>query len=115
MLHEAGYRTGLVGKWHLGLGSPPKTDYNSEIKPGPLELGFDDAFFIPATGDRVPCVFVENHRVAGYDPADPIRVSYGKKIGTDPTGKDPEVKLKIQGGLRPQVTPWSTASRASAS
>lgn len=37
------------------------------------------AFFIPATGDRVPCVFVENHRVVGYDPTDPIRVSYGHR------------------------------------
>jgi len=98
MLKAAGYKTGLVGKWHLGLGEPPHTDYNVEIKPGPLELGFDYAFFIPATGDRVPCVFVENHRVVGYDPTDPIRVSYGRKIGTDPTGADPAAKLKIQGG-----------------
>jgi arylsulfatase A-like enzyme len=97
LLKQAGYATGLVGKWHLGLGED-KTDFNGEIKPGPLELGFDYAFFISATGDRVPCVFVENRRVAGYDPADPIQVSYGRKIGDEPTGKDPGVKLKIQGG-----------------
>jgi len=98
MLKAAGYHTGLVGKWHLGLGDPPKTNYNTDIKPGPLELGFDYAFFIPATGDRVPCVFVENHRVVGYDPADPIEVSYVNKIGNDPTGDDPDVKLLIKGG-----------------
>ena len=87
-----------MGKWHLGLGDAPRTDFNGEIKPGPLELGFDYAFFIPATVYRVPCVFVENHRVAGYDPTDPIHVSYGVKIGDEPTGNDPDVKLKIQGG-----------------
>ena len=97
LLKAAGYKTGLVGKWHLGLGED-KTDFNGEIKPGPLELGFDYAFFIPATGDRVPCVFIENHRVVGYDPADPIQVSYGQKIGNEPTGSDPGVKLLIQGG-----------------
>jgi len=98
LLQSAGYKTGVVGKWHLGLGDAEKTDYNGEIKPGPLELGFDYAFMIPATGDRVPCVFVENHGVVGYDAADPILVSYGVKIGDEPTGADPDVQLKIQGG-----------------
>ena len=98
VLKTAGYKTGVVGKWHLGLGSPPKTDYNVEIKPGPLEIGFDYAFVIPATGDRVPCVFVENRQVVGYDRTDPIEVSFGAKIGNEPTGIDPDIKLKIQGG-----------------
>ena len=89
---KAGYRTGAVGKWHLGLGGENGPDWNNEIKPGPNELGFDYAFFMPATGDRVPCVYIENHRVVNLDPADPISVSYKGKIGNEPTGaENPEM------------------------
>ncbi len=75
LLKRTGYTTGIVGKWHLGLGTTP-TNYNVEIKPGPLEIGFDYAWIMPATGDRVPCVWVENHRVVNLDPADPIKLDY---------------------------------------
>ncbi len=84
---KAGYTTGCVGKWHLGLGKTGPTNYNQKIDAGPNTLGFDYSFIIPATGDRVPCVYLENHQVVNYDPADPIQISYGKNTINAPTAK----------------------------
>ena len=86
ILKSANYHTGYVGKWHLGLGRPGM-NWNGPISPGPKELGFDEHFLIPATGDRVPCVYIENGKVKGLDPSDPITVSFGKPIDDSPTGK----------------------------
>ena len=91
MFQSRGYATGFVGKWHVGLGNGDGIDWNGEIKPGPMEVGFGSVFYMPSTGDRVPTVLIRDHRVENLDPADPIRVSYKKKIGNDPTGReDPE-------------------------
>lgn len=93
MLQQAGYTTGVIGKWHLGLGRG-EVNWNEEIKPGPREIGFDYSFLIPATGDRVPCVFVENQKVVGADPNDPIQVSYIDRIDGYPLGSEHPELLK---------------------
>ena len=77
MMQLAGYRTAAIGKWHLGLGrGKGPTDWNKVISPSPREVGFDESFIMAATGDRVPCVFIQNGRVVGLDPSDPIQVNY---------------------------------------
>tara|TARA_B100000809_G_scaffold266806_1_gene331792 strand:- start:10669 stop:12183 length:1515 start_codon:yes stop_codon:yes gene_type:complete len=92
MLQKNGYKTAVIGKWHLGLGDG-NVDWNEKVSPGPLEIGFDYSYLIPSTGDRVPSVLLENHHVVGLDKEDPLQISYKKKIGNDPTGNEhPELE-----------------------
>ncbi len=94
ILQQKGYTTGCVGKWHLGLGNG-YLDYNKTVKPSPNEVGFDYSFIIPATNDRVPCVYLENGKVLNLDPNDPIQVSYTKRIGNIPIGEEHPELLKM--------------------
>lgn len=96
MFQKAGYATGLVGKWHLGLGNKVEKNWNTTIKPGPNEVGFQYSFIFPATADRVPTVFIENGNLIAADPTDPVFVDYNKKIGNDPTGKEQPELLKMK-------------------
>jgi arylsulfatase A-like enzyme len=91
MLQEQGYHTGIVGKWHLGLGIGD-VDWNKRVSPGPNEVGFDYSFIMAATQDRTPTVYLENGYVAGLDPEDPLFVDYEKNFEGEPTGlENPEM------------------------
>ena len=94
MLQKAGYFTGVVGKWHLGLG-PGNINWNERIEPGPLEIGFDYAYIMASTNDRVPSVYVQNHKVVGLDKNDPLLVDYRKNFEGEFTGKEHPELLKL--------------------
>jgi len=87
MLKNEGYHTGIVGKWHLGLGSG-NVNWNETVKPGPNELGFDYSHIMAATQDRVPTVYIENGDVVGLDQNDPIQVDYKNNFEGQPNGVD---------------------------
>ncbi|MCG9793704.1 sulfatase family protein [Flavobacterium algicola] len=91
MLKDSGYDTGIVGKWHLGLGNGD-VDWNKHISPSPNEVGFDYSFIMAATQDRVPTVYIKDGNVVGLDPKDPIMVDYKKNFEGEPTAiSNPEM------------------------
>jgi arylsulfatase A-like enzyme len=95
MLQKGGYRTAVVGKWHLGLGDARGVDWNGEIRPSPLEVGFDYSFIMAATGDRTPCVYVENRGVVGRVPGDRIEVNYKEAFPGEPDGVKDRATLRM--------------------
>ncbi len=95
VLKSQGYNTGIVGKWHLGLGSG-NVDWNTHISPGPNDVGFDYSYIMAATQDRVPTVYIQNGYVTNLDSNDPISVDYNENFPGEPTGKDNPEMLKMK-------------------
>jgi arylsulfatase A-like enzyme len=79
LMKRHGYSTACIGKWHLGFGQTTP-DWNGDLKPGPLECGFDYYFGVPVVNSHPPFVYVENHRVVGLDPEDPF--VFGQRADT---------------------------------
>lgn len=64
-LHEYGYNTAAIGKWHLGYGEKDPVDFTGKLSPGPLELGFDYHFGVPQNHGDFLGVYIENDHIYG--------------------------------------------------
>jgi len=89
---KSGYSTACIGKWHLGFGEKAP-DWNGELKPGPLEVGFDYYYGVPQVNSGPPFVYVENHKVVGLEKNDPfvykkesVTQKWPEKMGTKKIG-----------------------------
>ena len=101
LLKQHGYATGFIGKWHLGYGTAPRVDFTKELKPGPLELGFDYQFAVPQNHNDQSRVFIEDHHVFGLRSAK-LTPAPGK-LGLDaPERDDP----KTMGDLTERAVGW---------
>ncbi len=87
VLQKNGYRTGMVGKWHLGF---DYSDYNN-LTGGPVDRGFDYYFGISRSLDQPDYYYIED-RQAVQSPTENMEASagYGKNGWQGPfwrTGK----------------------------
>ncbi len=59
MLKSQGYRTAMVGKWHLGF---KEDGYDKPLPGGPVDVGFNSYFGIRASTDIPPYFYIRGNR-----------------------------------------------------
>lgn len=115
LFQQNGYATAAIGKWHQGFGSgdKPSVRYDwsqDEIKPGPLETGFDYFFGMAANAGNHPRIFIENHRFVGRKPGD--KVTMLNRFEIEPWSSEAEYKFdQVAGELTKKAVEFIRQSK----
>lgn len=72
LLKSVGYRTAMVGKWHLGF---DENGYDQPLPGGPVDVGFDQFFGIRASTDIPPYFYIRDDS-AVEPPSDHIEANH---------------------------------------
>jgi len=106
MLKGLGYRTAVVGKWHLGYQSQ-RTDYTKPLRPGPQDVGFDYQFAVPSNHGDATGVYVEGDRVAGLRSSTLSPEKYRNWRGRRQMGLDAPQRVDVE--VMPTLTAKAVA------
>ena len=66
LLRDSGYRTAMVGKWHLGMtfhGKKGSREWSRPVLDGPVDKGFDYFYGIPASMNYGVLTYIVDRRV----------------------------------------------------
>jgi arylsulfatase A-like enzyme len=107
-----GYRTAAFGKWHLGMGAEKTTDWSGDLRPGPLEIGFDHFFGMGSNPWSGPHSFIEDHAVTGRIPGQSVVVQGAGREQNSTTGiAQPWREDEIMRTLTEHLVSWLSAQR----
>lgn len=92
-LKSAGYKTGMIGKWHLG-------DREGHL---PNDFGFDEYYGVHFSNDMIPLHIYANNNIVEEDKTE-LEDGYGSFMTGNQSYMDPDIPLKAKGVDQTELT-----------